>query len=513
MAARAGIRPQRTVAANRRNAQRRIVCRFATGGRYKVCTTGRIAASSIPGTIPLPPAARWVSCRQQYRLAGIAAHPRRLGKHDTMTTDNGDRAGGQQYDVVITGGHVIDPANGVSRVTGLAIRDGVVAHVGDDIDAAQGRQHIDATGQLVTPGLVDLHTHVYWGVTYWGIEADPVAARTGVTTWLDVGSAGGYTFPGFREYVAEQSRARVYALLNLSSIGLVAPTWELANPDYLDLDLAAGIVERNRDIILGIKARIDSRTTRGTGILPMERARELADRVGLPLMTHIGTSPPSLAEVAAYLRPGDILTHCFTGQDMRIVGDDGKVDPAIKALKDQGLILDVGHGTGSFSYAVAEAMLDQGIPPDVISSDIHQMAIQGPMFDLPTTLSKFINLGMPLEDVIACATVNAARAIGLNHLGRIGVGDVADIAIFRVEEGEFEFHDIAMDERRGSKLLVNTATMLDGSELPRLPERALHFWAKVPEVQRAAVRPGGHLDVPVGDSEEVFEEMLEGSGG
>jgi len=418
---------------------------------------------------------------------------------------------GEQYDVVISGGHVIDPANAISRVADVAISGGTIAAVEDAIDPRLGRRHIDATGQYVTPGLIDLHTHIYWGATYWGIEADPVAARTGVTTWLDVGSSGGYTFPGFREYIVERNRSRIYALLNLSSIGLVAPTWELANPDYLDVDLAAEMVERNRDIILGIKARIDSRTTRGTGILPMQKARELADRVGLPLMTHIGTSPPTLAEVSQYLRPGDILTHCFTGQDMRIVGDDGKVDPEIKALKDQGLILDVGHGTGSFSYEVAEAMLDQGILPDVISSDIHQMAIQGPMFDLPTTLSKFVNLGMSIEDVIAAATVNAAKAIRLEHLGRIGVGDPADIAIFRLEEGDFEFHDIKMVERKGARLLVNTATLLAGEELPRLPERELHFWADIPEVQRAAVHPGGKLNVePAQSDEAVLEEVYDG---
>lgn len=415
-----------------------------------------------------------------------------------------------RYDVVITGGHVVDPANGVSRVTNVAVRDGVVAAVGDNVGVPDARRHIDASGQYVTPGLIDLHTHIYWGVTYWGIDADPVAARSGVTTWLDVGSAGSYTFPGFREYIVEGNRARIYALLNLSSIGLVAPTWELANPDYLNVELATEVVDRNRDIILGIKARIDSRTTRGTGILPMEKARELADRVELPLMTHIGTSPPSLAEVAEYLRPGDILTHCFTGQDMRIIGEDGKVNPDIKALKDQGMVLDVGHGSGSFSYEVAEAMLNQGIPPDVISSDIHQMAVQGPMFDMPTTLSKFLNLGMSIDDVVACATVNAARAVRLDHLGKIGVGDPADIALFRLEEGHFEFHDIAMEERMGSNLLVNTMTLLDGHELLRKRERELHFWAHVPEVQRSAVRPGGPVDVaPADDPEEVLEEVYE----
>lgn len=420
----------------------------------------------------------------------------------------------KQYDVVITGGHVIDPANGVSNVTDIAIKDGVVAAVEDCLGDAATKRHIDATGHYVTPGLVDLHTHVYWGVTYWGIEPDPVAARTGVTTWLDVGSSGGYTFPGFREYVVERNTSRVYALLNLSSIGLVAPTWELSNPDYLDVELAAEVVERNRDLILGIKARIDRNTTRGTGMLPMKKARELADRVGLPLMTHIGSGPPTLSEVAEHLRPGDILTHCFTGQDMRIIDDEGKVRDDIRSLKEQGMVLDVGHGTGSFSFEVAEAMLDQGIAPDVISSDIHQMAIQGPMFDLPTTLSKFLTLGMPIKDVIARATINAAKAMRLDNVGKIGVGDTADIALFRVDEGDFAFHDIAMVERKGSKLLVNTTTLLDGEELPRVKERDLHFWADIPEVQRGLVRPGGPVDVePVDDPEAVLEELYEGRGG
>ena len=428
-----------------------------------------------------------------------------------MAAESQAGRGTHTYDVVITGGHVIDPVNGVSKVTDVAIRDGVIAAIEDGIGADQGRRHVDASGQYVTPGLIDLHTHVYWGVTYWGIDADPVAARTGVTTWLDVGSSGSYTFPGFREYIVEPNQARIYALLNLSSIGLVAPTWELSNPDYLDVDLAAEIIERNRDIILGIKARIDCNTTRGTGILPMQKARELADRVGLPLMTHIGNSPPTIEEVADYLRPGDILTHCFTGNNMKIVDDSGTILPHIKELKDQGLVLDVGHGTGSFSYEIAEAMLSQGISPDVISSDIHQMAIQGPMFDLPTTLSKFINLGMPIEDVIACATTNAAKAVRLDHLGKIGVGDVADMAIFRLDDGAYEFHDIKMDARAGSKLLVNTATLVGGHELPRQRERELHFWATIPEVQRGAVRPGGPVDVvPAEESEEVMEEIYQG---
>ncbi|HEX3724514.1 MAG TPA: amidohydrolase/deacetylase family metallohydrolase, partial [Nitrolancea sp.] len=193
----------------------------------------------------------------------------------------------ERFDTVVKGGRVIDPSSGQDGVANVAIADGRVVRVDAAIDPRQARTVFDASGQIVTPGLVDLHTHIYWGVTYWGIEADPVAARTGVTTWLDVGSSGSYNFPGFRRYVSEPSRVRVYALLNLSCIGLTAPTYELANLDYCDVDLATKMVEANRDLILGIKARIDAKTTRGTGIRPLELARELADRVDLPLMVHI----------------------------------------------------------------------------------------------------------------------------------------------------------------------------------------------------------------------------------
>jgi len=391
---------------------------------------------------------------------------------------------GERFDLVIRGGEVLDPGAGIQGRFDLGIRDGRVAAIEPEIDLARAERVIDATGQIVTPGLVDLHTHIYWGATYWGIEADPVAARSGVTTWLDVGSAGAYSFPGFRRYIAEPSRCRVFALLNLSSIGLIAPTWEFANPDYWDVDLAAKIVEANRDLILGIKARIDRNTTRGVGVRPLERARELADRVGLPLMVHVGWGPPTIDEVAAYLRPGDILTHCFTGGDMRILGEDGRVLPVIRDLQERGLILDIGHGTGSFSFAVAEAMLEQGVLPDTISSDIHQLAVQGPMYDLPTTLSKFLALGMSLPEVIERATARPAAAIRRPDLGTLRVGSVADIALWRLEEGDFVFHDVGMDERRGTQRLVNTLTLVDGQVLPRLPERPPHVWAVLPEHQR-----------------------------
>lgn len=399
-------------------------------------------------------------------------------------------AGRERFDTLILGGELVDPGTGRFGRFDIGIRDGVIARVAPSLADAVAEQVIDARGQLVTPGLVDLHTHVYWGATYWGIEPDPIAARTGVTTWLDAGSAGAYTFPGLRRYIIERSRVRIFALLNLSSIGLVAPTWEFANLDYCDVDVAARVIEANRDRILGVKARIDANTTRGVGIRPLQLARQLADSLHLPLMVHINNGPPTLEEVAALLRPGDILTHCSTGGTMRIITPDGKVQPAVRALREQGLVLDIGHGTGSFSFAVAEALLAEGIVPDTISSDIHQLAVQGPMFDLPTTLSKFLALGLSLPDVIERATVRPAQLIGRPELGSLAEGTPADIALFRLVEGDVVFYDVMMEERRGSQLLVNTLTMVSGRIVPRMEPSPLQLWAELPEQQRGILAIG-----------------------
>jgi dihydroorotase len=393
-----------------------------------------------------------------------------------------------QYDLLIAHGELIDPGGGHVGRYDLAVADGRVATIAPQIDRSQAAMVIDATGQFVTPGLVDLHTHIYWGVTFWGIEPDPVAARSGVTTWFDAGSAGTYTFPGFRRYVIEPSAIRIFSFLNLSSIGLVAPTWEFTNLDYCDVPIAARMVEENRDLILGIKARIDANTTRGIGIRPLELARELADRVELPLMVHIASGPPSWEEIAALLRPGDILTHCFTGGTHRILRPDGTIDPMALELQQRGVVMDIGHGGGSFVFDVAEAALAQGLIPDVISSDIHQLSVQGPMFDLPTTLSKFLSLGMSLPDVIARATVRPALAMRRADMGTLQIGAPADIAIFTLEEGVYQFHDVRMQERTGNRRLVCQKTFARGVELERQPERPPAIWAELPPYDER-VRP------------------------
>jgi dihydroorotase len=390
-----------------------------------------------------------------------------------------------EFDLVIKNGEVIDPGSGLRGKMDVGIRGGLITAVDRSLPTQEVRETLDAAGQVVTPGLFDLHTHLYWGATYWGIEPDPLAARTGVTTWLDAGTAGGYSFPGFRRYVIESSESRVFALLNISAIGLIAPTYELSNLDYCDLTLARRIVDDNRDVILGIKARIDANTTRGVGLEPLRLARKLADQVELPIMVHIGKAPPTLDEIFTLLRSGDILTHCCTGQVNRLLTSDGRVKDFVRRAWDGGLILDVGHGTGSFSFEVAERMLAAGMPPDIISSDAHQLSIQGPMFDLPMTLSKFLNLGMSLPDAIERATARPARAVRRPDLATLKPGGPADLAVFVLENGAYIFHDVFMTTRPAKVRLVNTATIRAGKVMTRRPALPVAPWAELPEHQRA----------------------------
>jgi dihydroorotase len=395
------------------------------------------------------------------------------------------------FDVLIKGGEVINPGGQSGRLD-IAVKRTRIAALDSDIPADAAVQVIDASGQFVTPGLVDLHTHVYHSVTYWGIQADPVAARSGVTTWLDVGSAGAFNFLGFREFIAKPAAARLYALLNISSIGLTASTWELANLNYCDVDLCCKLIDLNRDLALGVKVRVDRNTTSGTGIEPLRLGRAAAERCRLPMMVHIGSGPPTIQEVLPLLRPNDILTHCFTGGDMRIVDANGQLLEDAKRAWDQGVIMDVGHGGGSFAFAVAETLIAAGHKPDVISSDIHQHSINGPLFDLPTCLSKFLALGMSLPEVIRAATVRPAEVVGLqDEVGTLRVGAPADVALFTLEEGRFPLYDVLMQMREGRQLLRNTLTLIDGRTLPRLPDGPMAPWMEL-NPDQVALRDRGH---------------------
>ena len=396
-----------------------------------------------------------------------------------------------QFDLLIKGGEVVDPGSGKQGRLDVAIKRNHIAAVDTNIPAEAAVRVIDATGQYVTPGLIDLHTHVYHSVTYWGIHADPVAARSGVTTWLDVGSAGAFNIQGFRDFIAKPAASRLYALLNISTIGLTASSWELANLNYCDVDLCVKLTNLNRDLILGVKVRIDHNTTSGTGVEALRRGREAAEQLELPMMVHIGYGPPTVTEVLPFMRPGDILTHCFTGGDMRIIDSAGKLLDDAKRAWDAGVVMDVGHGGGSFSFNTAEKLIEQGYKPDVISSDIHQHSVNGPLFDLPTCLSKFLALGMSFEDVIRAATIRPAQVMGLaSEIGTLKVGALADVALFTLEKGEFPLYDVHMETRTSNELIRNTLTIVNGRELPRIPDGPMAPWMGLSDRQQEILDRG-----------------------
>ena len=394
-----------------------------------------------------------------------------------------------RFDLLIRGGEVVDPGGGREGRLDVAVRHGRIAAIDPDIPVESAFVVLDASGQLVTPGLVDLHTHVFHKVTYWGIDPDPVASRSGVTTWNDAGSAGAITLEGLREYVVRPARARITAFLNISNIGLVPDNYECATLEFLDVGLFRRLVDRNRDFVRGVKVRMGTPTVGDNGLEPLRRARAAADECDLPLMVHIAFGPPAIADVLELMRPGDILTHCFTGLTMKIVDDEGRLYDFARAAWDSGVVMDIAHGTGSFSFETAEALVAQGRMPDVISTDLHQLSVNGPAFDLPTCMSKLLHLGMTLRDVVRATTVRPAEVLGLeSELGTLRPGAVADIALFRLLRGRFPLYDIWGAMRESETLLVSTATVIGGRLLePLTPDRPAP-WAEDP-VWPAAQQP------------------------
>ncbi|WP_420393937.1 amidohydrolase/deacetylase family metallohydrolase [Acuticoccus sp.] len=371
------------------------------------------------------------------------------------------------YDLVLTGGRVIDPSQGLDAVTNVAFEGGRVAAVGRDADTAGAADVRDVSGHIVTPGLIDLHTHVYWGGTSLGIDAEAFCRTSGVTTAVDTGSAGPGNFMGFRRHVIERSEVRILAYLHVSYAGIyafgrnvmVGESEEMRMMAPLD---AVEVAEANRDLIVGIKVRVGRHASGTSGIAPLDAALQVADAVGLPLMAHIDHPPPSYDEVVERLRPGDVLTHCFRPFPNTPLDGRGRIKDCVLRARERGVVFDIGHGKGSFAYATARGMLEQGFEPDVISSDVHTLCIDGPAFDQVTTLSKFLCLGMPLDRVIAASTVNAAKALQREELGSLKPGSVGDATILSVEDGAFDYVDVKGVHMTGDKRIVSEGVVLAG---------------------------------------------------
>ncbi len=369
-----------------------------------------------------------------------------------------------QYDLLIRGGTLIDPAQGLHAVRDIAISGDRIAAVADEIFEEEAQTVIDASGKLVTPGLIDLHVHVWWGVSHYGIEPDSTCVARGVTTAFDAGSAGADTFPGFKKYVIDVSATQIKAFLHLSSQGMLsADIGELTDLRYADVNRAVRMCETYKDDIVGVKIRMTRNLVGENGEEGLKRAREVCEATGLPLMLHPNASPLSLADMLARMRSGDILTHCFHKSDTGILDDGGTLRPEARKAVEEGILLDVGHGAGSFAFDVAEAALAQETPPGTISSDLHIYNLHGPVYNLLTCVSKFLLLGLSLDDALEKVTAAPARAMGmLGEIGTLQPGTLADLAILELSTGSFTFTDSKKQTRQGEQKLDPISTIRAG---------------------------------------------------
>jgi len=371
------------------------------------------------------------------------------------------------FDMVISGGRVIDPSTQTDALLEVGIVGGRIVALTSSELTGQAITVVDARGCLVVPGLIDVHTHLFSGGSYWGIRPGPVAWRSGVTTWVDAGSAGVYNLRSFMDVLSSYHPLRTHGFLNISAIGLVGQTGELALAEHCDPSLCAEAVREYPDFLVGVKCRLDHCSTAGGSLEALHAAIRAARAAEVPVMVHIGQGPPSLADVLSNLDAGDIVTHCTTGQNMSLVDESGKLRHCVREARQRGVLFDVGHGSGAFSFGVAEALVREGFLPDIISSDLHQLSVVGPAFDLPTTMSKLLIAGIPLSGVIEGATWGAAKAIGRQEeCGVLAVGRSADIAVLRLVSVDVPLFDAYLDERIASHLLECEATIVAGTVLP-----------------------------------------------
>ena len=371
------------------------------------------------------------------------------------------------YDLILRRGHVIDPSQKLDAVTDLAFSGGKVAQIGPGLKADAETDVHDLSGFIVTPGLIDLHTHVYWGGTSLGIDAEDFCRRSGVTTAVDAGSAGPGNFAGFRKHLIERSQVRILAYLHISFAGIYAFSPRVMVGESEEIRLMAPIdamevANANRDLIVGIKVRVGARASGRSGTLPLDIALQVADEVGMPVMAHIDDPPPTYEEVLARLRPGDTLTHAFRPYPNAPVTAQGTIKQAVNEARRRGVLFDIGHGKGSFAFKTARAMLANGFFPDTISSDVHALCINGPAFDQVTTMSKFLCLGMPLANVIAASTANAAFALRRPELGSLKPGSAGDATILSVRNGRFDYVDVVGEHVTGEHNIASEGVVIAG---------------------------------------------------
>jgi dihydroorotase len=390
-----------------------------------------------------------------------------------------------KYDLLLQGGHVIDARNGLSAVRDVGIKDGKVAAVAAKLDPKDALKTVDVKGLYVTPGLVDIHVHVFTGTgernSYAGdnsVPPDGFTFRVGVTTVADAGCAGWRNFEDFKERIIDRSKTRVLAFLNIVGNGMRGGRFENDLAD-MNPEPAAEMAKKHKGLVIGIKTAHYA----GKEWTPVENAVKAGTEAGIPVMVDFGTDHPErpLADlVTKKLRPGDIYTHCYSGLRHELT-DDGKVNPGMIEGRKRGVIFDVGHGGGSFAWRIAVPFMKQGFPPDSISTDLHITSMNAGMKDMLNVMDKFLAMGMSLDDVVAKSTWNPAKEIHHEELGNLSVGAPADVTVLRVENGKFGFTDMYGARMEGRQRLAAELTLRDGKVVYDLNGISRPEWTTLPK--------------------------------
>jgi dihydroorotase len=358
------------------------------------------------------------------------------------------------YDLLVRGAHVIDPTQNLNRAADIAVTNGRLARIGPPGGGTASRV-IDAAGLYASPGWIDIHAHVFHSAGGNGVHPDREAGvMTGVTTVVDPGSPGASQWDGFRAYTVETAATRVLAFLNVSIASAMPGVPRHGAWDNFNQRLTIRTIDAHRDVILGVKV-LASQTHCGLmGVEPVKLAVQAADLTGTKVMCHIGNAPPVIQDVLRLLRPGDVVTHCWHGKPGGILDRDGQPIREARAAAERGVVFDIGHGNASFAFETARQAMSAGFPLHSISTDIHQLCIRGPVFDMATTMSKFLHLGMGLSEVIRLSTSGPAAAIGKGDaLGSLRVGREADLTLFRVEDGEFPVMDAERKTEKAARMI------------------------------------------------------------
>ncbi len=372
------------------------------------------------------------------------------------------------YDLLVTGGEVIDPSAGLRGVMDVAIAGGKIAAVAPSIDAKLALRTISAKGRLVMPSLVDMHAHVLVNGYDMGVNTDSCCRASGVTTLCDAGSTGSSNFAALRSMLDNHVHTRIRAFVNLSAIGVMGTSrgGELAHFPYADPEGCARTITENPDLAIGVKLRFGPKLVWEYSAEPVKLARRAADMAGgVPMMMHITDSPVPLPDLIAHMKPGDIVTHCYHGRNHGIMGQEKQfVLKEIIEAQRAGIIFDCAHGRNHFNFHMIEKALDQGFLPDTISTDLTMTTFtQGPVWDLPTTMSKLLHFGLPLEELVRRATANPARIMGYEGtVGTLKPGANADVAVFELRDGHFDLKDADGNVVTAKRKLLAQTTIKDG---------------------------------------------------